>query len=472
MIENKIKLVETSEVLPREDRLRAEVDFEWVSELGDAIAVQSLQAPITIDQEGRLIAGEHRLEAFRRNARIKKTCLFSSYKDWTVIPARVAKVDSNESAILELVENLLRKDMTWKEEAKGIYTFCKVHPQEEEEDNEDYSERIASLTGITPSRIRNYINIKSRIDHPQVQSATRLAEAVNIVARHRKRELDNVMDSVSDLMLDPFEEDTDLENIPPQNTEDTSKPVTLARNEPAPEPAAPSHPRATILNESFLDYAAQYTGPRFNFIHCDFPYGVNMDKSSMTNADAWSTYADSEDIYFALLSALLENKDRLLSANSVVMFWYSEKYGEETRAAFKKAGFKRWTHPLIWHKSCNSGILSDYRRTARHTYENAMVFTLGDPFIVSPVADSYSGPATKEHGHVSEKPEAVLHHFFRLFIDEYTKMLDPTAGSHTSLKAALEAGAEHVTGIELDPVHSAQGARLVSKARSPYDQDF
>ena len=103
-----------------------------------------------------------------------------------------------------------------------------------------------------------------------------------------------------------------------------------------------------------------------------------MDKSAMTNADAWGTYADSEDIYFELLGALLANKDKLLSKTSFVMFWYSEKFGERTRKEFELAGFKRWTHPLIWHKSCNSGILPDYRRGARHTYENAMVFTLGD----------------------------------------------------------------------------------------------
>ena len=188
-----------------------------------------------------------------------------------------------------------------------------------------------------------------------------------------------------------------------------------------------------------------------------------MNKSSMTNASAWATYEDSADIYMELCKALIENKDRLFSSNSFLMFWYSEKFGDFTRELFEAAGFKRWTHPLIWHKSCNSGILPDYRRGPRHTYENAMVFTLGDPFIVSPVADSFSGAASKTQGHVSEKPVEMLSHFFRLFVDEHTKMLDPTAGSHTSVATALRLGAKHVTGIELEKTHHDSGLLLIKQ---------
>ena len=65
MIENRITLRDTAEIKDRAERLRSKVDMDWASELGDSIAVQGLLVPILVNEEGVLIAGEHRLEAFR-----------------------------------------------------------------------------------------------------------------------------------------------------------------------------------------------------------------------------------------------------------------------------------------------------------------------------------------------------------------------------------------------------------------------
>ncbi len=42
----------------------------------------------------------------------------------------------------------------------------------------------------------------------------------------------------------------------------------------------------------------------------------------------------------------------------------------------------------------------------------------------------------------------MLQHFFRMFVDESTVMLDPTMGSGNSILAAEEASAKHVLGLE------------------------
>jgi DNA modification methylase len=51
---------------------------------------------------------------------------------------------------------------------------------------------------------------------------------------------------------------------------------------------------------------------------------------------------------------------------------------------------------------------------------------------------------------MSIKPEPVLREFFRMFVDEFTTMLDPTCGSGTALRAAEGLGAKRVLGIEID----------------------
>jgi hypothetical protein len=38
-----------------------------------------------------------------------------------------------------------------------------------------------------------------------------------------------------------------------------------------------------IITADFTEWAPTYTGPKFNFIHCDFPYGINTDKRQQGN---------------------------------------------------------------------------------------------------------------------------------------------------------------------------------------------
>jgi DNA modification methylase len=49
---------------------------------------------------------------------------------------------------------------------------------------------------------------------------------------------------------------------------------------------------------------------------------------------------------------------------------------------------------------------------------------------------------------MSTKPEPVLRHFFRMFIDENSTVLDPTCWSETALRAAESLRAAYVLGIE------------------------
>jgi DNA modification methylase len=57
---------------------------------------------------------------------------------------------------------------------------------------------------------------------------------------------------------------------------------------------------------------------------------------------------------------------------------------------------------------------------------------------------------TDHKDHMSTKPEPMLRHFFRMFVDENTYMLDPTCGSGTALRAAEALDAAYVQGIEID----------------------
>lgn len=148
------------------------------------------------------------------------------------------------------------------------------------------------------------------------------------------------------------------------------------------------------------------------------------------------------------------------------MFWYSLEFNTEVRNFFTQhmPDFTVQTFPMIWHKSDNKGLLPDANRYGRRTYETALLLTRGDRKVVGPVALSYGAPTgIKEH--LSMKPEPMLRHFFRMFVDEYTQMLDPTCGSGTSLRAAESLGAQHVFGLELSKENHESACAELNKFR-------
>jgi hypothetical protein len=69
----------------------------------------------------------------------------------------------------------------------------------------------------------------------------------------------------------------------------------------------------TIINADFLKWAPSYTGPKFNFIHCDFPYGIDTDKRQQGTAVAvHGGYDDSPENYRRLLEALCANLNKAM----------------------------------------------------------------------------------------------------------------------------------------------------------------
>jgi DNA modification methylase len=68
---------------------------------------------------------------------------------------------------------------------------------------------------------------------------------------------------------------------------------------------------------------------------------------------------------------------------------------------------------------------------------------------VQVISDLYSAPTAKEE-HQSTKPEPMLRNFFRAFVDNTSRVFDPTCGSGTALRAAESLNAEHVLGVELN----------------------
>ena len=82
------------------------------------------------------------------------------------------------------------------------------------------------------------------------------------------------------------------------------------------------------------------------------------------------------------------------------------------------------------------------------------------------VSDTYSSPSDNAL-HMSAKPEPMLRYFMGMFCDEHSRVLDPTCGSGSALRAAESLKAERVLGLETNPemVKVANTALLQARAK-------
>lgn len=409
------------------DRQRRELT--GIEELADSIRKIGLIHPVILNPEGVLVAGERRLRAHEHMGLTHILVQFTN------------ELAKDELEAIELEENIKRKSLAWKEEVAAV---SRIHTLRVAQDREWTADDTAELLSVSPSFVSKYLKVNEYIlkGEELVVNSDNLVTAYNICLRKDQRAeeaTNNEIDSaIDDILAKPMSV-----NPVPKRAEGSDK-------LPMPEPKQKPVP---YLLADFREWAKQpYTGQKLNFLHCDFPYGINYDKHNGGATGLLGKYADTPELYLECLRALKTIMADRVADSAHLMFWLSARHEiiHQSRLALEEMGWKINPVPLIWHRSDNSGILPDPQRGPRQVYEVCLFGSRGDRKIVQAVSNLYAHPKTKEV-HASEKPVAMLQHFFRMFVDESTVMLDPTMGSGNSVLAAEEAGAKSVLGLEALP---------------------
>lgn len=426
--------------IDRENRQRREIN---TSGLIDSIRLRGVLQPIIVDRDYNLIAGERRL-----------TCCL---KLGINVPIRFFDtLEPGDSAIIELEENVKRADLTWQDEVMAI---GRIHDYYSSIDPTWTQTRTAEVVCVTEGPISEALTLYREMNNPAIADASGRRAAYNILLRAQNRAGTAVLTDILEGAANVFKPSAPVKAPTPTLVAPDGEQVTL----PEPEEEAPPADPESILNVSFTDWVTTYTGPKFNFIHCDFPYGINVFAGKQMRANQSNFYKDDPDIYWELLGSLLENFDKVASSSCHVVFWFSMKYYTETMQLLSTKLTVN-PHPFIWLKSDNSGIIPDPLRSPRQIYETAFLCYRGDRQIVKSVSNAYASPSPKKI-HPSEKSEVVLNYLFSMYVDNTTKMLDPTCGSGTALRAAENFGAEHVLGLELDPEHHQNAVDALRHSR-------
>ena len=422
-------------IVNRPERQRREL--RDIESLMDSISTVGLINPPVITRDRVLIAGERRLTACLRLG-------------WLTIPVQWSdEIDPAQLHLIELEENVKRVDLDWKDQVRAVEEYHRLRSTSPDWKMGD----TAKALGLSPAETSRKLAVARELasGNAMVAAASGYSVARGIVERATARANDTELSKLNTIMAQPQSVPVFPDKLP----------------EPTPEIDDGSR---TILVADFNSWAPAYTGPKFNFLHCDFPYGIGADTFNQGSAGAHGGYDDSEDVYWRLVRTLCDNLDRLASPSAHLIFWFSMKFYHPTLELLtRETDFVVDPFPLIWHKSDNVGTLPNPSLGGRRTYETAFFAHRGGRPVVSPVAISFTGPTVRDR-HMSEKPEPVLRHFFRMVCDTHTVALDPTAGSGSAIRACESLGGTAL-GLELNPEFADRARSALIAARNQEKTD-
>lgn len=429
-----------------DDPSRQRKELTDIEGLIESIKRIGLLHAIVIDRSNKLLAGRRRLEAFRRLGH-------------TSIPVRYYEnLDPSEQKLVELDENLRRVDISWKDRAEAVLALFELRGGTRDE--------AADYIGMAGNTFGRYVDVGKalRKGDPRILACTSVNQAAELLHRRRVLEFQTQLAKLGE------DDDADKASVIGSSQGDSEfdsrsgEPAAIGipgegTTTPSVQSAKLSSPYA-IIQGDFFEFAKTYRGPKFNFLHVDFPYGIDFDQSDAARVEGEdSGYADSEDLFWQLTSSLI-HADNIISPSSHMLFWFHMRYYDELIQTLTDGGW--WVHnlPLIWHKTDGMGIASDYRRRPKHVYETALWCSKGDRPIAKLVNDVVGAPIARQvEGHVSAKPLSVLKHFMSMGVTDLSSVFDPTCGSGTSIRIAKGLGAERALGLELNK-EIADGAAL------------
>jgi ParB-like nuclease domain len=471
------------------ERQRRDVDLD--EGFLASLRARGILTPLLVKRDGSLVAGG------RRHAAAVALGL-------PTVPVRYVSGDLDEATVelIELEENTRRKNLPWQDEARAIERLHRLYVAR---DGAWSMKKTSEVLAVGPVHLwlRVARALGDASEAAKIANAAGMRAAYNICERIDGRATDAVMEEIASFGSAAYAgggaagggsgcgsddaapcDDNSTASVDESPVEGEGarggSPSGLgsttarvgSRLAPSPPGAGPAHPPASdVLCVDFIQWASRYTGPRFNFIHCDFPYGKRTFGGEWGGARAEDEfkYEDEGEVYWALCEALCEHLERLVTDTAHLMFWTSGDLGNlhATVEFFRSRAPSLIFQPrtLVWHKSDNVGITSDPKRGPRWTYEVALMATRGDRALVRPLAASYSAPTARAL-HPSAKPEPVLRHFFGMFVDTTSRVLDPTCGSGSALRAAESLGAAAVVGVEKSSDFAATAQKALREFRT------
>ena len=337
---------------------RARKDYGDITALADSIKSKGIIHPIVIDEANNLIAGGRRL-----------TAIISL--GWDEAPVtRRGELSELQLRELELEENLMRKDLTWQENASLI---AEIHRLKALSDPEWTQQSTASIIDKTKAFVSQSLQLAEGLEkYPDLKEIKDVASARTQLRRRNEQE----------------------------------QRAIVAK-------ASPSYD--FIYNADALTILPKIKDETIDLILLDPPYGVNIQAregrgTERTGSWTWDTqsYDDSPEYAVSILEDILKEAQRILKPGAHCFIFFALSIDLDMDGVIRKTIGKYLNFqklPLFWVKNTHSNK-DPYKRFGI-TYEGIYFAWKGteprDLVQASHAILAYPVDA-REKAHPSEKP--------------------------------------------------------------------
>ena len=382
------------------------VGTRFREELGDIESLaQSLESeglinPITLDQEHNLLAGGRRLAA----AQLLK---------WETISANIMQIDSEgDLRIIELVENVQRKDLSWTEQANLVN---RINELMKDQDPGWTQNKTADLLKMSAGHVSDQIMVADIAESvPGLAEATTFKDAVKIYR--------SLCTSIAETELS-------------ERLQHQAK-VSLQSEETG---ALSEHDQFVALNANsyiirdVFDGLNEVSFDHYDYVEIDPPYdSAGFDpKYKKTKLEIYG-----DRTYFDFINTLVDRCYDKMSRNSFMLLWLPTQdypiFAELLDA--KMDGLDRI--PVIWYK--NTQPAGDIEKTLSRRYESFFVAWKGKPVLqIKGLANvfEYGAVPNTSRWHPVQRPLELMLRLSEIFCPRNGNTLIPFAGSGTSINA-------------------------------------
>lgn len=412
--------LEIEKIIIPEGRYRKEMGD--IPSLAASIKAHGLLNPIVVNETMVLIAGERRLTAHK-------------LLGLTTIKTLVKKADEIQHRVYEIIENLHRKDFTWKESAVATE---ELHKMLSSQTKGQWSERnTAEKVGGSSGNISEYLNLAEALkDAPDIFEGCKSKEqALKALKKHK---------------IDEAKAELQLRKSKTSFGE-------KARN-------CVFHGDCLVL----LDRLPERT---VDALISDPIYGINVFEQRFVNREACPSiykedYNDTTENFKKLLPALISKASKVLKKDAAVLMFCGFQHAQYLIDLWKVEGFSMDVIPAIWARNISGGRTNRPEKYFNRCYDMFIYGTRGELNLAKQGTGNViecSAISSLDREHPSEKPVALMDELItRLCLPGYV-ILDPMCGVGSTLVAAVKRACMPI-GFELDTKYYESAVANVAKA--------
>jgi DNA modification methylase len=326
--------------------------------------------------------------------------------------------ESTDALLMQLVENMSRKNFHPLEAANLIYDIHSKHVKKHGAAVRGQkggwgAKDTARVTNMAPSTVSQYIRLWVNRDAFSEIERDEMTNISDTILELRRRRTGTMLRRVRQQISDKVQS-----GLPKTAIE------LLDRN---------------LSNFKHMD-ARDFvkTIPKIDHVIIDPPYAVELDKSGIGTYE-YECYKDDEEEYIELMEELVPKFANMVDCGYIIIWCAFIKF-EWLRQLAIKNDIVCSRVPIIWRKTNTGGTGSNLQKLLPIVTECALYGWRGDATIMGQGKDNcfnYPTPK-KDRIHVAQKEVSLQRAILKTFTAEGDRILDCFAGSASMLRACTE----------------------------------